>query len=135
MTNRGVWTILNAPRVLIRGTPGGMQRARGSSLCSLSWRCCESALAQGWKGASAGLRSIARSIKCDLYSPYKLSCSWASQIPERSGLPSGVLGAGADRLGLPSAVRGVPGAGKFNHWAEAAVEDKRTAHTALASND
>ena len=31
--------------------------------------------------------------------------------PERSGLPSGVRGAGAARFGLPSAVRGIPGVG------------------------
>ncbi len=72
---------------------------------------CESAFAQGWKGASAGLSSRARSIKCDLYSPYKLSCSWTSQIPERSGLPSGVFGTEAARFGLPSAVRGIPAVG------------------------
>jgi len=32
-----------------------------------------------------------------------------SQIPERSGFPSGVRGAGAFRSGLPSAARGTPG--------------------------
>src|SRR5262249_32948870 len=31
-----------------------------------------------------------------------------SQMPERSGLPSAVLGAGASRLTLPSAARGAP---------------------------
>src|SRR5262245_44120343 len=40
-----------------------------------------------------------------------------SQIPERSGLPSAVLGAGAVRLGLPSLVLGTPGAGKDGHCA------------------
>jgi hypothetical protein len=58
-------------------------------------------------------------------------------MPERSGLPSGVFGAGAARFGFPSAVRGVPAAGYFNHWAEAGaeVEDRRTAPTALARID
>ena len=35
----------------------------------------------------------------------------ACQIPERSGLPSAVLGAGAVRLGLPFGRRGTPGVG------------------------
>jgi hypothetical protein len=38
--------------------------------------------------------------------------------PERSGVPSGVRGAGADRFGLPSAVRGIPRVGCVNHCAE-----------------
>src|SRR5579859_2131709 len=37
--------------------------------------------------------------------------------PDKSGLPSGVRGAGAVRFGLPSAVRGMPGVGYFNHCA------------------
>src|SRR5437879_12649015 len=38
-------------------------------------------------------------------------------MPERSGLPSAVRGAGAVRFGLPSAVRGMPGVGWFSHCA------------------
>jgi hypothetical protein len=43
--------------------------------------------------------------------------------PEMSGLPSAVFGAGAVRFGLPSAVRGIPAVGYFNHWGadEAAI--------------
>src|SRR5580765_2765161 len=37
--------------------------------------------------------------------------------PDRSGLPSGVRGAGAARFGLPSAVRGIPGVGWVSHCA------------------
>src|SRR6476661_3930538 len=40
-----------------------------------------------------------------------------SQTPERSGLPSGVFGAGAVRFTLPSAVRGTDASGRFAHWA------------------
>src|SRR5687767_13080415 len=40
-----------------------------------------------------------------------------SHRPERSGLPSGVRGAGADRFGLPSGLRGSPAVGWFNHCA------------------
>jgi hypothetical protein len=42
--------------------------------------------------------------------------SAVSQMPENSGLPSGLRGAGAARLGLPSAVRGTPAVGYFSHW-------------------
>src|SRR5688500_6402645 len=41
--------------------------------------------------------------------------------PERSGLPSGVRGAGAVKFGLPSAVRGMPGVGCVSHWAASGV--------------
>ena len=37
-------------------------------------------------------------------------------MPERSGLPSGVLGVGPSIFILPSAVLGAP-LGKFGHWA------------------
>src|SRR5579859_7477182 len=41
------------------------------------------------------------------------------QSPERSGLPSAVFGAGAVRLGLPSAVRGIPEVLRCSHCAGA----------------
>src|SRR5665213_3809845 len=40
-----------------------------------------------------------------------------SQMPERSGLPSRVRRAGAERFGLPSGVRGIPAVGYCTHWA------------------
>jgi hypothetical protein len=45
------------------------------------------------------------------------SGSAACQIPEKSGLPSAVLEAGAAGLALPSAVRGTPAVGYFSHCA------------------
>src|SRR5947199_1180783 len=51
-----------------------------------------------------------------------------SEMPERSGLPSAVGGAGALRSGLPSAVRGTPAVGYFSHWAETEA-DRDAAHT------
>src|SRR5665213_133136 len=42
-----------------------------------------------------------------------------SQMPERSGLPSAVFGAGAARSTLPSAGRGRPGVLKSIHCADA----------------
>src|SRR5262245_35385051 len=52
-------------------------------------------------------------------------------MPDRSGLPSAVRGAGALRFGLPSAVRGMPGVGYFSHWAASGVlsADKMIAKT------
>src|SRR5215204_5241064 len=63
--------------------------------------------------------------------PLQLALS-VSQIPEKSGLPSGVRGEGADRLGFPSAVLGTPAVGYFNHWAKTVVERLRAAATTAA---
>src|SRR5215468_5506449 len=49
------------------------------------------------------------------------------QSPDRSGLPSAVLGMGAARSAFPSAVRGMPGVLYFNHCADAGVETRSTA--------
>ena len=40
-----------------------------------------------------------------------------SQIPDKSGCPSGNRGAGAERFGLPSGARGMAEAGTFTHCA------------------
>src|SRR5712692_9408898 len=55
------------------------------------------------------------------------------QIPEKSGLPSGSRGAGALRLGLPSAVRGTSAVGYFSHWPSATPGAHVTAKTIIAS--
>src|SRR6516165_653218 len=54
------------------------------------------------------------------------------QIPERSGWPSRVRGAGAFRLGFPSAVRGMFGVGYPIHCA-AAESDTALAHARTAA--
>src|SRR5206468_2128508 len=41
--------------------------------------------------------------------------------PVKSGFLSGPRGAGAVRFGLPSAVRGMPGQRRSNHWAPAGI--------------
>jgi hypothetical protein len=53
----------------------------------------------------------------------------ASQIPERSGLPSAVLGVGAPKFGNPLGVFGTPAVGYFSHWLEASpgIAHKTTA--------
>src|SRR6185503_13028397 len=50
--------------------------------------------------------------------------------PERSGLPSGVRGAGAVRFGLPSGVRGIPAVGWVSHCAASGAL-KATVTTAI----
>src|SRR5436190_17100393 len=60
---------------------------------------------------SPGLRSTAR---------FTRNLGFGFQIPVRSGLPSGILGAGAVRIGLPSGVRGTFGVLLASHCPEAA---------------
>src|SRR5205814_8840240 len=43
--------------------------------------------------------------------------SSGAHIPEKSGLPSAVLGAGASRFGVPLVLRGTPALGYFSHCA------------------
>src|SRR5258708_3363614 len=50
-------------------------------------------------------------------------------MPDKSGLPSDVRGAGAVRFGFPSAVRGIPGVGKLNHWAHRGTASMHAAAT------
>ena len=42
-------------------------------------------------------------------------------MPDRSGLPSAALGAGASSRGVPAAVFGTPGVGCFSHCASNGV--------------
>src|ERR1700688_18202 len=106
----GAWTIFHGDvTASFSGIPEGRQKLLGSSFPALSMRFLYSASAQGWKGTS--LRSAAMLIR--YLSP------GTSHIPDRSGLPSGSFGAGADSSALPSFVRGIPGIGCFGHCAEA----------------
>src|SRR5678815_933246 len=50
----------------------------------------------------------------------------ASQVPDRSGWPSGARGAGAVKLGFPSGPRGI-GGGTFTHCAHAGATTKTIA--------
>src|SRR5213593_2827932 len=78
---------------LTRGRPCGRQSADESSLsCTPVWRSSSSALAQGWYGMSSTFRLAAMFAG---WPPYVFS---GLQIPDRSGLPSGNRGAGADRF-------------------------------------
>src|SRR5262245_55507522 len=86
----GFWMIFHGGGdALTRGTPCGRQLANGSSPeCEPSARCSTSVFAQGGNGTSLGLRSVAMSSTY-----FGLS---DSQMPDRSGWPSAVLGAGAE---------------------------------------
>src|SRR6266567_618577 len=112
----------------IIGMPEGRQFAPGYSL---AWapviRSLVSASAQGWIGNSPGLKSVARPEP----EPYLLLCWSPCQIPEMSGLPSSFRGAGAERSGLPSLVRGMPLVGTSSHCAAAGID--ATANTAIKS--
>ena len=61
------------------------------------------------KSASAHGRMSFVSRSCAMLKRYDGPAP--DQMPDRSGLPSDVRGAGADRLGLPSGSRGTPGVG------------------------
>src|ERR1051326_5116226 len=107
----GVWIIFHGGGdPLILGTPCGRQFAVGSSF---SWdpstRWSARVLAHGWYGISPGLRSAPRFW---VYLP-----PLGSQMPERSGCPSGKRGAGAERFGLPLAPRGILDSGTLFHCA------------------
>src|SRR6185312_3203245 len=97
----GVWTIFHgAGAPLIFGTPCGRQLASGSSFSwAPSMRDSYSVFAQAWNGTSPGFRSAAMSRT------YLLA--FGSQMPERSGWPSAVFGAAAERF--------VPLEGMFRH--------------------
>src|SRR4029453_16222269 len=58
-----------------------------------------------------------------------------SQMPEKSGFPSGVLGVGADRLGFPSGVLGTFAVGYFNHWATTVAEKPRAKLRTIATDN
>src|SRR5439155_6807162 len=68
---------------------------------------------------------IGRSVQMSVTSLHGSRCA-ACHIPERSGLPSPVRGAVADRLGLPSARRGTPAVGYVTHCAPATGDGERT---------
>src|SRR5262245_33011330 len=52
-------------------------------------------------------------------------------MPDKSGLPSGVLGAAAARFGLPSAVRGIPGVRQSSHCAPNETGSSNNAASAI----
>src|SRR5690242_9200378 len=117
----GICTIFQgagAPSIF--GTPCGRQLASGSSFeCEPSVRWSYSALAHGWNGTCSGFRSAAM-LRTYLF-------SFGSQMPDRSGLPSRVRGAGAERFTFPSVVRGMPVVGSFVHWPHSGAASRHTA--------
>src|SRR3954466_12468342 len=99
------------------GTPCGRQLASGSSRhFAPDARMSYSAFAHGWNGTGS-FRSLARS---------RTYPSGGFQTPDRSGLPSARRGAGADRFGFPSGVRGTDERGTFAHCAAADTVNRTT---------
>src|SRR5262245_42216742 len=104
--------ILSGPVKLIIG-PGGRhsvdhESAAGSASRSRTFTCAHDS-------ASDAVKSV---------SYFGVAC----QSPDRSGLPSCVRGAAAEKFGLPSTLRGMPAVGCVNHWAPA-DDDRRMAAT------
>src|SRR5688572_17897292 len=108
--------------------PIGRHHASGLSLLFVSLRVFFNAAAHGWNGrpsgnpapmsknvAMGGVPGGAGSGLAAVPPPWPRSLT---QIPDRSGLPSAVLGAGPSSIGTPLAVRGTPGVGYFGHCAE-----------------
>src|SRR5580692_4877035 len=101
--------------------PGtGIQRYAGLSFAKFSMRCLYSDSAQVW--ISRGFRS---DTTFRAYPP-----AFVCQIPERSGLPSGALGAGAVRSALPSGKRGVARFRKLIHCAALGPDNRSIKATA-----
>src|SRR5580658_1401908 len=100
-------------------------------MLKLCARCWNRAAAAGRRGASSGLKSDRILMKyCERgSSPAPLVAPGISrsnisggalsvrQSPERLGLPSAARGVRAERLGLPSGVLGIPAVRWFNHCA------------------
>src|SRR6267154_2120507 len=75
-----------------------------------TWRILNGYPTRSERGTPPGLRFFAMS---------PVRPGEGRQSPASSGLPSDVRGAGAVRLGLPSAVRGTFGVGTVSHCADA----------------
>src|SRR4051794_8240700 len=122
----------------------GRQKTCGSSLAFSAVRFLTRAASHGWDGNPPGRLApmlipslpIGSSLPQVSVSGF---CGWAhkvlsvSQMPEKSGLPSGARGVRAVRLGFPSAVFGTPAVGYFNHWAPAVADQVRAEATASAA--
>src|SRR5881396_1271554 len=105
--------------------PVGRQRVWGKSLeRSTTPRLLNNVAAQGCMGTSSGFRSEAMLFRYFGGTPVFAGPGFGiHHNPDRSGLPSGDRGAGAERLGLPSAVRGTFVCLTFSHCAKAGVAE------------
>src|SRR5262245_29538651 len=90
----------------------------GSSFAFFDQRSLTSAASQGWYGNPPGSSTPMLTIRRDVVasrgfggtSGRRGSTSSLVQIPDKSGLPSAVRGAGADMSTPPSVLRGTPAA-------------------------
>src|SRR5689334_9594590 len=90
-------------------------------------RCSKSALAHGWYGTGSGLISAAIS-RTNLL-------ALGDHTPDRSGLPPAKRGAGAERFGLPSLVRGIASGGTLVHCAQRGIDIKNRIVRSVISGD
>src|ERR1700724_1348244 len=97
-------------------TPIGRQKDVGSSFLSSSVRFFARALAHGrygnppWRLQPMLMNSCPTGMSAQPSGGHGRLCS-TSQRPEKSGLPSAVLGVGASRFGVPADVLGTPAVG------------------------
>src|SRR5262245_38531350 len=98
-----------------------MQRALGSSFCAAVRRLTSSAT-PGLYGkppfSVAAMLMNSREICRSLQFAPQFQRFSQLHMPLMSGFPAAARGDGADRSGLPAAVRGTPGVGYSSHWAE-----------------
>jgi hypothetical protein len=122
-----VWRIWNGTgTAATAGTGQGRQCEAGISFRMLSCRCFINSCAQGSIPKAAGSRSAARlSEYFGGASIPSILPSGTHQIPEKSGLPSAVLGTGPFIFGVAPVLLGA--LVTFFHWAAAG------AHSEIAS--
>src|SRR5262249_19110615 len=100
----------------------------------VAFRCAITPKAHGVKGMPPGTTLLRSAVSCaiGIFSRHSESSSLImagqgsavamTQVPDRSGLPFGARGAGAERLALPSLVLGTPGVGYLIHCAAALTQ-------------
>src|SRR5688572_5213332 len=134
------WTILRGCECVCScRKPSGRQCASGLSIELSAMRFFFSSAAHGVSGRPPGmLRPMSTKVASGGASAVSdvsagpprrpLGGTRLSHVPDKSGLPFGMRGAGASRFGRPSAVRGMSGVRWIGHCADAEA-DRTTART------
>src|SRR5436190_2695884 len=120
----GLSLLLDAIRCFLSSTAQGVNgRPPGTLAPMLKKVATGGELGSRGNGATGG--SISTSPAPRVPRPPRPDTGWRSarsQLPERSGFPSGVRGVGASMSTRPCASRGTPGAGYFGHCAGSETE-------------
>src|SRR5436190_12251293 len=133
-----LWTICRGcPWLWYCISPIGRHHTSGLSLLLSAIRFFFSSAAQGCSGNWKPRPATSPNVESGMPSGVVVGAGGAParprpppptrfQTPEKSILPSGVLGAGPSRTGLPSGVRGTPGVGYDGHCAPTAGDSATT---------